>query len=782
MNEENQYLVLLENEEYGPYGIDTMREMQLMTDTLVRHLQSGGEFRPAYTYPELRDYLLEVDNHQHINTRIDLATISYFYREDGNMYGPLSLWELSILDVDEDTELSIDNMQSWLSAKEIPGLIETTRQISGEAELDRINADRYQISLDKDELENVIKDQEEDLINKQKEIDLLNQKLLKEQMEVELAKTQPKPIERQWIEIPTFDFSSDYKSRYALSEQKISHIFISLKRLLPKEEKYVKVFKSHEDEVDYQMNVYGQAIDDVCEQIAQMEDVAKDVKNMYFEDIQLLDASLSKLQHDVISQLNEKIEEAVADSRKQIQELENVNPNMRDRFMDTLKRELDNNKVEITRQMKGEQKKESLRINQIKSNITTLYRQLLDEMHQAEEILQKIDQESSQFFNQTYDMASSSSEVWAKIEDRKQLPPTRLLLGTEKHSINIDNESLSLNERVFFDFLNAKNLLVRYGKASKNEAESFVTTLLGRLIASSRPGNVQVSMVDTEDMCGTSNILTRLNRQVYSLCVKSDDVRKIIDWMKDHIADIKVNLLQSPINTLLEYNQKKENKEAYQVLVIKGFPFGFGGDSLAVLNTILRNGINAGVNVVILVDEEELDRNEDAKKLMSHISDDALQNCLCVDFVNRQIDGSTLCDLDILPDEVLTNIVHYANKGFEVREDEKVLLSDYLPVEEDWWGLSSAHHADIPFGLTDDKQIAKLKITQESGQNSAVVIGIPGSGKSVFLHSVICNAIVNYSPDELNLYLIDFSGVEFNTYADHRLPHARVIAPEAERE
>lgn len=39
-----------------------------------------------------------------------------------------------------------------------------------------------------------------------------------------------------------------------------------------------------------------------------------------------------------------------------------------------------------------------------------------------------------------------------------------------------------------------------------------------------------------------------------------------------------------------------------------------------------------------------------------------------------------------------------------------------------------------------------------------------------------------YSPKELQMYLLDFSGVEFDVYARHKLPHARVIAPEAERE
>ena len=40
-----------------------------------------------------------------------------------------------------------------------------------------------------------------------------------------------------------------------------------------------------------------------------------------------------------------------------------------------------------------------------------------------------------------------------------------------------------------------------------------------------------------------------------------------------------------------------------------------------------------------------------------------------------------------------------------------------------------------------------------------------------------------YSPDEVELYLIDFKkGVEFKTYATHSLPHARAIAVESDRE
>jgi energy-coupling factor transporter ATP-binding protein EcfA2 len=64
-----------------------------------------------------------------------------------------------------------------------------------------------------------------------------------------------------------------------------------------------------------------------------------------------------------------------------------------------------------------------------------------------------------------------------------------------------------------------------------------------------------------------------------------------------------------------------------------------------------------------------------------------------------------------------------------------------------------------------------------------LVCGKTGSGKSTFLHALVTNAALHYSPDQVEFYLIDFKkGVEFKTYASHHLPHAKVIAIESERE
>jgi hypothetical protein len=75
-----------------------------------------------------------------------------------------------------------------------------------------------------------------------------------------------------------------------------------------------------------------------------------------------------------------------------------------------------------------------------------------------------------------------------------------------------------------------------------------------------------------------------------------------------------------------------------------------------------------------------------------------------------------------------------------------------------------------------------LRLGQGTSQH-ALVAGKTGSGKSTLMHAMITNLALCYSPEELELYLIDFKkGVEFKTYATHELPHARVVAIEGDRE
>ena len=110
-------------------------------------------------------------------------------------------------------------------------------------------------------------------------------------------------------------------------------------------------------------------------------------------------------------------------------------------------------------------------------------------------------------------------------------------------------------------------------------------------------------------------------------------------------------------------------------------------------------------------------------------------------------------------------------------------LRNFLPPKEVRWKSSSTKNLRIPIGINPwNDQTVEIEISQTSAQNAAFIIGKPGTGKSSLLHTIILNASYLYSPDQLQMYLVDMSGVEFQFYASSRLPQARIVAPQAERE
>src|SRR5690606_21406792 len=65
----------------------------------------------------------------------------------------------------------------------------------------------------------------------------------------------------------------------------------------------------------------------------------------------------------------------------------------------------------------------------------------------------------------------------------------------------------------------------------------------------------------------------------------------------------------------------------------------------------------------------------------------------------------------------------------------------------------------------------------------ALIAGKTGSGKSTLFHIIVSNLALWCSPDQVEFYLVDFKkGVEFKCYGTQRLPHARVVAIESDRE
>jgi energy-coupling factor transporter ATP-binding protein EcfA2 len=127
---------------------------------------------------------------------------------------------------------------------------------------------------------------------------------------------------------------------------------------------------------------------------------------------------------------------------------------------------------------------------------------------------------------------------------------------------------------------------------------------------------------------------------------------------------------------------------------------------------------------------------------------------------------------------MLTRIGRVAKSAARV----EVPFDAIAPKPDAFWSLSSARTLKVPVGRAGATRLQQFLLGEGTSQH-ALIAGKTGSGKSTLLHAIITGLATWYSPDEVELWLVDFKkGVEFKTYAEHALPHARAVAIESDRE
>lgn len=79
----------------------------------------------------------------------------------------------------------------------------------------------------------------------------------------------------------------------------------------------------------------------------------------------------------------------------------------------------------------------------------------------------------------------------------------------------------------------------------------------------------------------------------------------------------------------------------------------------------------------------------------------------------------------------------------------------------------------IPFAINEND--SPIECSFENENFAAYLMGAAGSGKSTLLHTIITGLMMNYHPDEVELWLIDFKMTEFKQYGETKPPHVKYV-------
>ena len=308
----------------------------------------------------------------------------------------------------------------------------------------------------------------------------------------------------------------------------------------------------------------------------------------------------------------------------------------------------------------------------------------------------------------------------------------------------------------YIDFSDKPHILIEPYKDQGWEEFAIEVTnqiILGCLLSMPR-GKVRVNIVNPSLSDKLAAISNNLPSYLCRIFIEGKEIRDLTTSLTDRIKE-----------TLR--NGKKTDMPAYEIVVLLDYPYKF--DNLTEdMRLLIEQGQQAGIHFIVLNDLRRSFEHEHSFDILS-----LKENCFQEFGAFSNIDKTEydiilfytyqICDQSAL----LQACFEYLNCDIDEEPNESVgpLDLDYKIAEK---GLN------VPIGKPIDNKTMEFCLGQD-GHVHSFIIGQSGSGKSVLLNDIILEAIKKYSPEDLQLYLLDFKlgGVEFNRYKD--VKHARAL-------
>ena len=242
--------------------------------------------------------------------------------------------------------------------------------------------------------------------------------------------------------------------------------------------------------------------------------------------------------------------------------------------------------------------------------------------------------------------------------------------------------------------------------------------------------------------------------------------------------------LRNEYETITEYNEEAGNiAEKYHFLVIADFPASFSETAAKRLQSIAMSGSRCGIYTLMHWDHQQIGG---PAELMPEV---LRENSIRIRSYGGRFLISTFkgvevsMDFDPAPEPgmAIEFIQRIGASSVDANRVE-VPFGHVMPQEGEFWSSETTNELRVPIGRTGATKLQYLAIGKGTRQH-ALFAGKTGSGKSTLFHVIISNLSLWCSPDQVEFYLVDFKkGVEFKCYASARLPHARVVAIESDRE
>lgn len=342
--------------------------------------------------------------------------------------------------------------------------------------------------------------------------------------------------------------------------------------------------------------------------------------------------------------------------------------------------------------------------------------------------------------------------------------------------------SLRVSEQLDFEagtigFVGRANIWVDES-LNDNSSSMLVQHLIATALLNTDPGQLEVITYD-DTLSGLAAPFQDINNggeKLLQVINEPSELLGCLNYLRYHVQGV-ANVIQGRASTLTEFRRTVGYPiESYKLVVLSTDFDLLGEDIQNAVRTLAKAGPRNGVSFII------------------HSTSFGVNEFFLDMFQRISVSGYKLLDKygNAFGSFMGTNAEELIGTAQKVRDE---LISTAVPVVpfaeieplDGEWLHSSRDGITFTVGRYGMSPIAITLGDEVNQRHNALVTGAVGQGKSNLISVIVHSLCHRYSPDELELYLLDFKeGVTLQRFADgpqgEYLPHARVLGLEADRE
>ena len=311
-----------------------------------------------------------------------------------------------------------------------------------------------------------------------------------------------------------------------------------------------------------------------------------------------------------------------------------------------------------------------------------------------------------------------------------------------------------------------QNFVINYTNKTAEKAQGRLNQLIVDILLSLPGRSFNLHFVDLAFSAQASFLTRNLDEKLYGKLISSPN-----DWnqLKDELRAKMAKSLEE-YGDVTKYNESKSKVLVpYDVVVVTDYQKCL--NDMRDIDALFENGHKGGIYFVLM---NNLDSKSD-RDIDSLLALENFYQILDADSYGNYTKDAIIRCTPILDNPILAKACfNYINEGAELPQVEAASV-DYGEMTSG--GFEKIDKAMvIPVGSSEQGELVDFTLDTVSHIH-CFIIGQSGTGKSVFLHDVIIGAMSKYSPEELELYLMDFKigGVEFNRYKNEKHVKALLV-------